>query len=72
MPRDGQTLTLTDLVAKHCALGKQKRCPKCREEWPHDLEFFYPNKGKASGLSSWCRACICEASLEAKRRRKAA
>ena len=69
MPRDGQTLTLTDLVAKHCALGKMKTCTKCQEEWPADTEFFYQYDNK---LTAWCRACICEASVERRKRRMAA
>lgn len=73
MPRDGQSLTLTDLVAKHCALGRQKRCPRCGEDWPHDEEFYYPNARRSSGFNAWCRACDCEAMSERRQnRRKAA
>lgn len=34
---------------------KKKYCPKCRCEW--SIYKFYPNKSKASGLSSWCKSC---------------
>lgn len=71
MSRAAQPITLTDLVAKHCPLGVQKLCPRCKEEWPADETFFYRNR-KTGRLHSWCIACHQECSQECKKRRKAA
>lgn len=38
-------------------LGLEKRCSKCREYFPADNEFFYPNGGSPDGLCDWCKAC---------------
>lgn len=49
----------------------QKRCPRCRERWPKDEEFFrslHDRKGHTR-LQSWCRACEAEWVAD-KRRRK--
>ncbi|KUJ73909.1 hypothetical protein AVO42_00365 [Thiomicrospira sp. XS5] len=36
-------------------LGLEKQCSHCKEFWPADSEFFYPQKGK--GLHCYCKAC---------------
>lgn len=38
----------------------EKRCSKCNEWWPADLEFFYANRGKPGDLSDWCHACYAD------------
>jgi hypothetical protein len=40
-------------------LGRVKLCPKCREWWPADTEFYFPDRAR-NGLQSWCRACWSE------------
>lgn len=39
-------------------LGREKFCPRCKELWPADLEFFY-SAGKRK-LTAWCKACYLE------------
>lgn len=34
-------------------------CPRCKEYWPLDTEFFFASKTR-DGHFSWCRACYCE------------
>src|SRR5689334_15709466 len=34
-----------------------KRCPHCKEIFPHTAEFFHRSKGNKSGLMSWCNKC---------------
>lgn len=36
-----------------------KRCPRCKEHWPADSEFFYSTRS-GDGLSDWCKACYQE------------
>jgi hypothetical protein len=38
----------------------EKRCGRCQEWWPADLEFFYPKKDGPAGLHSLCKACYGE------------
>jgi hypothetical protein len=45
---------------------REKRCTKCGEYWPADLEFF---SRKQNGLHSWCRACLREANDAIKRKK---
>jgi len=48
---------------------KRKRCPRCREKWPLEPDFF--RRIRASGRirwQSWCRAC--EAEWIAQKRKK--
>lgn len=33
-------------------------CPQCNEKKPATSEYFYPDKGRNSGLRSWCKKCI--------------
>lgn len=41
--------------------GTEKRCSKCREWWPADLEFFHANpNGGHLGLNYQCKACYEE------------
>lgn len=37
----------------------EKRCAKCRDYWPADLEFFY-SATTVDGLNEWCKACYIE------------
>lgn len=37
--------------------GAEKLCPKCKEWWPADGEFYQPLRG---GLQCWCKACANE------------
>ena len=41
-------------------LDLEKRCPRCREYWPADSEFFYRNGSEGDGLYRWCKACFRE------------
>lgn len=61
-------MNMVDLVAKHCLVGKEKRCPKCCEWWPADGE-FYGTRPDTGYLRSWCRACESEADAERRARR---
>lgn len=40
-------------------IGLEKHCPRCRDYWPADTEFWFGSK-TSDGLFSWCRACYCE------------
>lgn len=40
----------------------EKRCSKCGDWWPADLEFFHRSNG--NGLNSWCKACCSERKAE--------
>lgn len=40
--------------------GLEKRCPRCKEYWPYDTEFYYSSSCKSDGLMDWCRACYME------------
>lgn len=56
-------------IARHLASGRfriadgmlEKRCGRCGEYWPADLEFFYPHRQCSCGLHTYCRACFLEA-----------
>ena len=37
---------------------REKFCPRCKEWWPADKEFFYSNGHR--GLHSLCKACYIE------------
>jgi len=39
----------------------EKFCPKCREWWPADTEFFHRNPSTPDGLATYCKACQLEA-----------
>lgn len=41
-------------------LGPQQLCRTCGEWWPADREFFYLDRGRASGMETMCRACWAE------------
>lgn len=41
-------------------VGLEKRCPRCKEFWPFDTEYFFANAGVTDGLFQWCRACSTE------------
>jgi len=41
-----------------------RRCPACKVTKPHTLEYFYPSKQSASGISVKCRPCCDEASIK--------
>lgn len=42
-------------------LGIEKLCPRCKEYWPADTEFFHLSSGKyGDGLYTYCRACSIE------------
>lgn len=55
------------VVTKWLANGKyriedgefHKKCGRCNDYWPADLEFFYSAGGQRSkdGLHNWCKAC---------------
>jgi len=34
-----------------------KRCPKCKEKYPATVEYFYSNKSKPLGLTTYCKDC---------------
>jgi len=57
------------LLTKRLASGKyrldedgelEKLCTKCKEYWPADTEFFYPNSGDLDGIWKMCKACYQE------------
>jgi hypothetical protein len=48
---------------EYCAW--EKFCPRCKEWWPADREFYYKQNG---GLSSWCKACITNWKQDRRRR----
>lgn len=52
--------------------GHERRCPRCDEWWPADMEFFYSDKGNPSSLSDWCKACYADYRSEAAAKRDAA
>ncbi len=37
----------------------EKRCSRCKDYWPADLEFFY-RAHKGDGLHTYCKACYVE------------
>lgn len=39
-----------------------KICNHCKKEYPATLEYFHSQKGHKSGLRSWCKSCIVQAS----------
>lgn len=42
-------------------LGIEKLCPRCKEYWPADTEFFHLSSGNyGDGLYTYCRACSME------------
>lgn len=40
--------------------GLLKRCSRCKEYWPADLEFFFSAPSKTDGIFDWCKACYLE------------
>ncbi|HQE49833.1 MAG TPA: HNH endonuclease [Fervidobacterium sp.] len=42
---------------------ENKICNKCRKELPMTKEFFYSDKGKKDGLSTFCKECKKQSSL---------
>lgn len=43
------------------AIGElEKACSSCKEFWPADTEFFYPQSSARDGLHTWCKACYLE------------
>ena len=61
---------------KECRLrldedGELERfCPRCREWWPADKEFFFSSGHNGDELHAWCKACYLERRRE-RRREKA-
>lgn len=64
-------------------LGIVRRCPRCREWWPDDDEFFYQRKYQAgtienargrsyvrrtAGVVKWCKACHATSMREVRQR----
>ena len=47
-------------VTRQTEDGAERRCPKCAEYWPADLEFFHSAPRSGGGLSSWCKACYAD------------
>ena len=39
-------------------IGRQRFCPRCKEFWPADSEFFFSDGN--GGFHSWCKACVLE------------
>lgn len=37
-----------------------KRCPRCKDYWPADTEYFYAAPSQKDGLYPWCKACYQE------------
>lgn len=59
------------LERRTCVLtpcGLEKLCPRCRQYWPMDTEFWFANRGTSDGLFQWCRACYVEFRWPAGRR----
>ena len=48
--------------------GDHFRCSRCEQEKPESA--FYVNRGKAHGLSHWCKRCMADAERERRRRRR--
>lgn len=47
----------------------EKMCPRCKEQWPADEEFFRKDhRGDHPRLHSWCRACEAEQKHEYRER----
>lgn len=38
-------------------IGREKRCPKCKEHWPADTQFYHSCPSSTDGLQNWCKAC---------------
>lgn len=38
----------------------EKRCSRCLDWWPNDLEFYHRDARQKDGLTTWCRACWSE------------
>lgn len=38
----------------------EKYCPRCKEWWPADSEFFTSDRSSKDGLYHWCKACFTE------------
>lgn len=49
------------------AAPKTKRCPKCGQDLPADLDHFYEDTRGKLNLSSWCKLCQRKKSRESKR-----
>jgi hypothetical protein len=41
-------------------IGREIMCPRCKEYWPADNEFFYSQPSATGGISSWCKCCYLE------------
>lgn len=70
-------------VRRDAVLGQVRRCPRCRDWWPDDDEFFYEREYTAgavaraagrvyvrrtSGVVKWCKACHASAMREVRKR----
>ena len=51
-------------------LGQEKKCTRCGEWWPNDLEFFPRCARNKGGLDTFCRACRTDAIRNAPSRKK--
>jgi len=38
-------------------IGRELYCPRCKEFWPADTEFFHSTPSHRDGLAFWCKAC---------------
>lgn len=56
-------------IIRRTILGIERRCPRCRQFWPEDAEFFSPatKRGRPTWFP-WCRACKAEYDAERRRR----
>lgn len=47
--------------------GTSKRCPRCERTLTDG--YFYRNRARPDGLSSWCACCVAEGTASYRRRR---
>lgn len=59
---------MTRPALKTTELGVERRCPRCRQWWPEDDEFWLriTARGRSTWFS-WCRACKAEHDSRMKR-----
>ena len=59
-PNNITNIRLKNGKAVITAIGREKLCPRCKEYWPADSEFFYTTHRNKDGLDNWCKACYRE------------